>query len=432
MARAARDARLDTRNARLKLTQRREPYWRTLYMGAALGYRRAAKGGNWIARYYLAGRGRTYVALGAADDLADADGLAVFSFAQAQEKARAEFAKLVRVDAGEITGGPYSVSQALTDYLADYERRGGKAARNTKTVISAHIEPHLGRIDIGKLRRSQVESWFHQLADQGARIRTKKDHEPRQRALPSIEDDKRRRRATANRCLGVLKAALNHAHHKSRVATTDAWAAVKPFRNVDTPVVRYLTESEVTRLVNAAEEKFRPILKAALLTGCRYGELTALRSHDFNADAGTIMVRTSKSGKARHVILTDEGQRFFTGITIGKNGMELIFNRDNNLAWGKSHQQKPLSKACKAANISPAIRFHDLRHTHGSALAMKGVPLGVIAAQLGHADTRMTERHYAHLSPSYVAETIRAKFPDLGIVPKTNVIGLSTAGKPNG
>ena len=45
----------------------------------------------------------------------------------------------------------------------------------------------------------------------------------------------------------------------------------------------------------------------------------------------------------------------------------------------------------------------------------------VIAKQLGHADTRMTERHYAHLSPSYIAETIRAKFPTLGIVEPSNV-----------
>jgi len=84
-----------------------------------------------------------------------------------------------------------------------------------------------------------------------------------------------------------------------------------------------------------------------------------------------------------------------------------------------------------AAQIKPAVRFHDLRHTHGSALAMKGVPLGVIAAQLGHGDTRMTEKHYAHLSPSYVAETIRANFPDLGIVPKSNVrvLGAKRASK---
>ena len=41
--------------------------------------------------------------------------------------------------------------------------------------------------------------------------------------------------------------------------------------------------------------------------------------------------------------------------------------------------------------------------------------MGVIAQQLGHADTRMTEKHYAHLAPSYVADTIRAHFPTLGI-----------------
>jgi integrase len=66
-----------------------------------------------------------------------------------------------------------------------------------------------------------------------------------------------------------------------------------------------------------------------------------------------------------------------------------------------------------------------LRHTHGSMLAMKGVPLGVIAKQLGHADTRMTEKHYAHLAPSYVADTIRAHFPDLGIAGGSTVVQLS-------
>jgi integrase len=50
--------------------------------------------------------------------------------------------------------------------------------------------------------------------------------------------------------------------------------------------------------------------------------------------------------------------------------------------------------------------------------------MGVIAAQLGHSDTRMTERHYAHLAPSYIAETIRAALPALGIVDDTNVAPL--------
>ena len=54
-----------------------------------------------------------------------------------------------------------------------------------------------------------------------------------------------------------------------------------------------------------------------------------------------------------------------------------------------------------------------LRHTHGSLLAMRAVPMAVIARQLGHADTRMTEKHYAHLAPNYVADTIREGFPRL-------------------
>jgi hypothetical protein len=58
---------------------------------------------------------------------------------------------------------------------------------------------------------------------------------------------------------------------------------------------------------------------------------------------------------------------------------------------------------------------------------MNGVPMGVIAAQLGHADTRMTEKHYAHLAPSYVAQTIRANFPRLGIAADETVIPLRPA-----
>lgn len=55
---------------------------------------------------------------------------------------------------------------------------------------------------------------------------------------------------------------------------------------------------------------------------------------------------------------------------------------------------------------------------------MSGVPMGVIAAQLGHADTRMTEKHYAHLAPSYVAQTIRANFPILSLADQPQVIPM--------
>jgi hypothetical protein len=47
-------------------------------------------------------------------------------------------------------------------------------------------------------------------------------------------------------------------------------------------------------------------------------------------------------------------------------------------------------------------------------------PMGV----LGHGDAGMTEKHYAHLAPSYVAQTIRANFPVLGLADSSNVVRL--------
>lgn len=65
------------------------------------------------------------------------------------------------------------------------------------------------------------------------------------------------------------------------------------------------------------------------------------------------------------------------------------------------------------AKVEPA-GFHILRHTYASTLAMAGVPLGVIAEALGHADERITRKHYAHLSPSYVRDAVRAGLGSLG------------------
>jgi Phage integrase family len=90
----------------------------------------------------------------------------------------------------------------------------------------------------------------------------------------------------------------------------------------------------------------------------------------------------------------------------------------------KAALNRPLDEASERAKILPPVNFHILRHTHGSHLAMSGVPMGVVAAQLGHADTRTCEKHYAHLAPSYVAQTIRANFPVLNLVEGSQVVPL--------
>jgi integrase len=102
-----------------------------------------------------------------------------------------------------------------------------------------------------------------------------------------------------------------------------------------------------------------------------------------------------------------------------------LYLRDNGKAWAKSEQQRPLTAACAVARIDPAVNFHSLRHSYASRLVMRGAPLSVVAAQLGHADTRMVEKHYGHLAPSYIAETVRAAFSPLGILTPSNVRGLN-------
>jgi len=97
----------------------------------------------------------------------------------------------------------------------------------------------------------------------------------------------------------------------------------------------------------------------------------------------------------------------------GRSSADMLFKRDDGRGWKRAEQLRRMREVCERAGIVPAIGFHVLRHTHASILAMQAVPMAVIARQLGHSDTRMTERHYAHLAPNYVADTIRSSFPRL-------------------
>jgi hypothetical protein len=67
----------------------------------------------------------------------------------------------------------------------------------------------------------------------------------------------------------------------------------------------------------------------------------------------------------------------------------MSFSAQDGEAWGPSHQRCPLISASGTAKIEPTATFHILRHTYGSALAMKGVPMGVIAAQALRRDGRL-------------------------------------------
>ena len=128
---------------------------------------------------------------------------------------------------------------------------------------------------------------------------------------------------------------------------------------------------------------------------------------DFHSDSGTVAIGRSKSGKPRHVFLTAEGVAFFRQLCAGRAGAEVMLRMPNGNAWKKAEQARPMAAAVRRAKITPPISFHGLRHTYASLAVMGGVPLHVLAKNLGHVDTRMVERVYGHLEDSYVREAIR-------------------------
>jgi integrase len=411
MARAVKDTRLDSRAARAKLAVRHEPYWRLIEEGSHLGYRRGARGGTWIARFKP--EGGTYVkrTLGKADDTEDADGERVFSFRQAQEAARRWFGEQRALGAGGGVAkpGPYTVANALDDYTAHLAHEGKKSVADARYRADRQIKPDLGDVEVSRLTTARIRAWHKALADRPALARTKAGADVKHRAgRRDPAEAQRARRSSANRSLTTLKAALNFAWQEGRVASDSAWRRVTPFKAVDAARVDYLSADEVQRLVNAAPGDFRELVRAALFTGGRYGELTRLRVGDYSADVGTVTIRESKSGKPRHVPLTADAVAFFERITAGRQSTDLMLKRADGNAWGKSHQQRPLRAACTAAGIDRDVTFHALRHTFATSLAHEGVPLFVIAECLGHRDTRMVEKHYGHWSHSYVASTVRA------------------------
>ena len=426
MGRRIRAVDLSKREGRSKLAARAEPYWSFEREGAHIGYYRGARVGKWVARYKLPGTSGGYskATLGEADDSPNSIvSDRVLDWKAAKAKATDWFTLMDKAEG--VRSGPYTVADALDDYLARFR---GKDLVNTRRRIEAFIRSQLGRYDVAKLTSKQINRWHEGLADAPARLRTAHGAEQNVRLTADSDEARRSRQASANRILTILKAALNRAYQDGDVQSDHAWRKVKPIEKADGVKLRYLSDDESRRLVNATDPTFRPMVQAALLTGARYAELANLEARDFDRQARTVRLRETKAGEHRDVYLGDEGFTLFDGATVGKAPNQPLFPRPDGNKWAASQQARPLAAACEAAGIE-STGFHDLRRTFGARLALQGVPMAVIAKALGHKDERVTQRHYAHLAKNYVADTIRTASAGLGIVSGSgNVTKLAAKG----
>jgi integrase len=419
MARTLRDSTLDSRAARARLKARGKPYYRAIEEGLHLGYRRVkgrpgkpAAAGKWVLRHYVGDQKYLVETVGIADDLSDADGVAVLSFSQAQALARERMVRRAHHAAGKR--GPLTVRDVIEDYLTylDTNRRSGRDARYR---AEAQILPQLGDIEVESLTPQILRRWQADLVKGPPRRRSKRGEKQAFGPTPSDDEAHRRRQATANRVLAILRAALTRAWRDGRIRSDDAWRRVEAFHGVAAARVRYLTIVEAQRLINACDPDFRRLVQAALATGARVSELTALRVADFDPNAATVTVRMAKSGRGRHIVLTEEGITLLRSFAAGRPGDAVLLTKADGSAWPPQHQVSRMATACTRARIQPAIGFHALRHTYASHSIMNGVPLLVVARNLGHADGRMTEKHYGHLAASYIADAIRAGAPRFGM-----------------
>ncbi|HEX2447358.1 MAG TPA: site-specific integrase, partial [Methyloceanibacter sp.] len=220
MARRVQNATLESRSARLKLKASGKPYYQSIGEGLHLGYRKGARAGKWVVRRYIGDQQYTVDTIAQADDIEDANGDSVLNFWQAQEQARGKRTKV----------GPYRVQDAIEDYLKTLEGRGAHYERGIRA--RRHILPYLGEELVDTLTASRMREWHAELTRQAPLIPKTKATMTRSVDL-SDPDVLRKRKVSANRCLAILKAALNLAFREGKAASDTEWRRVAMFKSVD-------------------------------------------------------------------------------------------------------------------------------------------------------------------------------------------------------
>ncbi len=177
--------------------------------------------------------------------------------------------------------------------------------------------------------------------------------------------------------------------------------------------VRWLTEAEEKRLRKAIGAKRWPVVEFALQTGFRRSNQFGLRWTDVNFDAGLVTARSPKSGDDYAVPMTATLRALLRSFP-SRLKSEWVFV--NAVGTGpidaQNFRNQVFLPALTKAKIE-GFRWHDLRHTFGSRLAMAGVDLVTIQQLMGHKTLEMTLR-YAHLSPEHRLTAIRRLDPPTG------------------
>ena len=211
--------------------------------------------------------------------------------------------------------------------------------------------------------------------------------------------------STVNRELGMLSAVLNWARMELMIAIENSVSSVRrppPGKARD----RRLEGDEEQRLLESLEDRamltkggkregnyrtggrnpwMRPLVRFAIETAMRQGELLSLRWEHVDLRTRTAHLKNTKNGEARTVPLSSRAVAVLEVLPHSIDGRVFpITAQAVKLAWGR---------ACRRAGIE-GLHFHDLRHEATSRLAERLPNLIELAAVTGHKDLRMLKRYY--------------------------------------
>ena len=393
------------------LPPRTAPYWMALGRGRAVGLSICTETGRplkWYARLRLKNGSRyRKKPLGAYGflSLADAKWLArrwfdrEAEFAVPEDRPEPAFRRL-NVPSSRSA---YTVAHALNDYLCRHAPTG-RTSRN-EFNMARRIARHLGAMPLRDLRAQDIERWLSTALAEPRQTKRNEDLHPLERV--------RRRKATLNRQFGLLRAALTLAFVNRRIDSDAEWRRVAYYRNAEAPAPRPIAPEAIEVLRRNASIELRRLIDAALHTGCRFGELSNLRCRDVIAATRKLDVSPAKRSPGRTIVLSDAGWRFLETLRAGRTEDEWLVQRTDGRKWTRSTMWGQLYGTAQRDERTRGITYHALRHTYATRIRDAGMPLQLIARQLGHKWLRTTEHYYVGVDPEIADEVIRKAMSEI-------------------
>jgi integrase len=298
-----------------------------------------------------------------------------------------------------------TVEDLCADWLLSLHNARATTINAYKYALAPLRERH-GDLPVQKLTRPDLDRLLTELREGGSI--TAKGHARRAWSPRSL-----------NKAVDSWRAVLDYGMERRELARSVA-AAMKKVPRTHQEMSTY-TPDEIQRVLRAADKDRNGHLWYLALSGLRRGEIAGLMWTDVDLGDGTITVSRNRVQAGAGTVVEGHPKTLSSRRTLPlDDSLVSVLRRasaryaQERLALGTEHADsgyvavneagEPYSpdtltrmwhRLAKTAGVRE-IRLHDARHSCGTALHLRGVPLAVIAKWLGHADASITARLYTH------------------------------------